>query len=128
MEGHTDEVWSVDWDLACKTAVSGSDDKTIKQWDLGTGECVETYQCGTAATQVIMHQSGTSFLSCQSGLNTEGEGIVGEITAWAVGCGTPLITTPLVGLSRYYLAASPDLSSVALCAKSQAAFDVKVWK
>ncbi|KAI8330951.1 WD40-repeat-containing domain protein [Choanephora cucurbitarum] len=40
LEGHTSEITALDTNLY--TAVSGSNDKTIRQWDLETGQCVLT--------------------------------------------------------------------------------------
>ena len=123
MEGHTYSVWSVDWDSACKTAVSGSDDTTIKQWDLGSGRCVETYQCDAATNQVFMHELGSSFLSRHVSASSQ------ELKTWAACCGTPLMTVPLLGCKYWLrLAANSDLSYVALCAESEAGFKVEVWK
>ena len=63
MEGHSHEVTSVSMDSACKTAVSGSADKTVKLWDLGSGRCIETYNHGQHVQDVMMHESGSSFLA-----------------------------------------------------------------
>ncbi|QLE57665.1 WD40 repeat domain-containing protein [Nostoc sp. TCL26-01] len=40
--GHTDAVWSVIFSNDGKTVVSGSTDKTIKVWNLDTGEVIST--------------------------------------------------------------------------------------
>jgi len=63
LEGHADWVCSVSMDSACKTAVSGSGDKTVKLWDLGSGRCMETYNHGQGVYDVMMHESGSSFLA-----------------------------------------------------------------
>ena len=94
-------------DSACKTAVSGSDDKTVKLWDLGSGQCIETYDYGQFVCDVMMHESGSSFLA--SGYSP------GRLKAWAFGTNKPLLDADLssIGVSRMRSAASRDLSVVA---------------
>nr|QNO48683.1 hypothetical protein AMAKCJMG_00017 [Methanosarcinales archaeon ANME-2c ERB4] len=44
LEGHTDVVWDVAVTPDGKTVVSGSDDNTLKVWDLATGKCRATFE------------------------------------------------------------------------------------
>ena len=44
LEGHTDVVWDVAVTPDGKTVVSGSDDNTLKVWDLKTGQCRATFE------------------------------------------------------------------------------------
>ena len=105
MEGH-----AVSMDLACKTAISGSYDKTVKLWDLGSGLCIETYDHGQNAFKVMIHESGSSFLVSD---------LKGKLKARALGTDKPLLdadlSTPQTILSGIHFAASHDLSVVATC-------------
>jgi WD40 repeat protein len=111
MEGREDQVNSVSMDSACKTAVSGSDDKTVKLWDLGSGQCIETYEHGREVCDVMMHESGSSFLSVGGGV----------VKAWATASGPdrPLLDADLSALcdpnEALVGAASRDLSRVGVC-------------
>ena len=62
MEGQDDMVKSVSMDSTCKTAVSGSPEGVVKLWDLGSGRCSQTYKFKGYIHNVIMHESGGSFL------------------------------------------------------------------
>ncbi|NJO59424.1 MAG: hypothetical protein HC836_14305 [Richelia sp. RM2_1_2] len=42
MRGHDSSVNSVAFELNGQTLISGSDDSTIKFWDIKTGECLKT--------------------------------------------------------------------------------------
>ena len=131
MEGHSHYIWSVDMDGQCRTAVSGSSDKTIKLWDLGSGRCTETYG-GHADTirDVVMHESGSSFLSS--------EYYSSVICAWAVGSTrafmrADMASSPVPGSEACYrLFASKDLLTVALCScitgPAGSRMGVSVWK
>ena len=127
MEGHRDEVNSVSMDSACKTkTVSGSDDKTVKLWDLGSVRCIKTYEYGQLVCHVMMHESGSSFVSV-------GRGIV---KAWATASGSdqPLLDADLSALcdsDDFFLgAASRDLSRVGVCFSNPDGdkIVVSVWK
>jgi len=123
MEGHADCVRSVNMDSVCKTAVSGSDDTTVKLWDLGSGQCIETYDHGQSIYDVMMHESGSSFLA---------SGFDGKFKAWAFGTGKPLLDFDLskLGPSGMRCAASRDLSLVATCyaEASRDVLGVSVWR
>jgi len=104
-------VSSVSMDSACKTAVSGSLDKTAKLWDLGSGQCIETYDHGQEVYDVMMNESGSSFLSVGGGV----------VKAWATASGSDrlLLDSGLSALcdsnSDFLGAASRDLSMVGVC-------------
>ena len=111
MDGHTNNIQSVSMDSACKTAVSGSDEETVKLWDLGTGQCIETFDHGQMVDDVMMHESGSSFLSFGGGV----------VKAWATASGPdrPLLDADLSALcdpnETFAGAASRDLSRVGVC-------------
>jgi WD40 repeat protein len=111
MDGHTDNILSVSMDSACKTAVSGSSDTAVKLWDLGSGRCIETYERGQDVFYVMMHESGSSFLSFG--------GCVAKAWATSVGPDQPLLDADLSAHCNHdeYLAgtASRDLSRVGVC-------------
>jgi WD40 repeat protein len=111
MEGHEDVVQSVSLDSACKTAVSGSGVNALKLWDLGSGQCIESYEHGQEVYDVMMHESGSSFLSVGGGV----------VKAWATASGPdrPLLDANLSALcdpdEAFVGAASRDLSRVGVC-------------
>ena len=109
MEGHEGDVYSVSMDSACKTAVSGSDGMAVKLWDLGSGQCIETFDHGQEVYDVMMHESGGSFLSVGGGV----------VKAWATASGPDrLLDADLSALCNpfvFFGAASRDLSRVGVC-------------
>ena len=132
MEGHSDAVRSVSMDSACKTAVSGSADKTVKLWELGSGQCIETYNHGQVVEDVMMHESGSSFLAF--GHNS-------SLKAWALGPQSPGLPNPWakplldadlssLDLDDMRFAASRDLSVVAAyyAEASRDVLGVSVWR
>ncbi|RKP01809.1 hypothetical protein CXG81DRAFT_11506, partial [Caulochytrium protostelioides] len=42
LQGHTQDIYSLDWSADGRAVVSGSGDRTIKVWDAETGACVMT--------------------------------------------------------------------------------------
>ena len=126
MEGHSATVCSVDMDGSCRTAVSGCYDRTFKLWDLGSGRCMETYEGHSiySADDVVMHESGSSFLS--SGQNDY------SVKTWVVGSTKAKITADFTASSppnsNSRLFASRDLSRVAYCCLSEGQIELKVWK
>ena len=63
MNGHKDTAFSISADSNFVTAVSGSWDKTVKLWDLGSGKCIDTFQHDQPLTYVHMHESGSIICS-----------------------------------------------------------------
>ena len=128
MEGHTESVGPVDMDGHCRAAVSCSYDKSVKLWDLGSGQCTETYELASVVGDVMMHESGSSFLSMDS---TSSENSI--MNAWAMGCAKPSMRVDMAALfnpsnvgSR--LLASRDLATVAYCTfTSNVRLCIRVW-
>ena len=126
MEGHSDSVWSVDMDGQCRTAVSGSVDENIKLWDLGSGSCVETYEGHNATVyEVLMHESGSSFLSHGYQSNI--------VNAWSVGSTRAIMRADMVSSCVYdsvanRVFASGDFSTVAFCSISDSQLGLCVWR
>ena len=126
MEGHTDAVWSVSMDSACKTAVSGSDDRSVKLWDLGSGRCINTYQHDQEVQNVMMHESGGTFLAVGTF----------SIKAWTTTSGSDQhilehdFSSYCNRAATVQGAASRDLSKVAMSymRPDMAGLGVKMWK
>ena len=82
-----------------------------KLWDLGSGQCIETYEHGREVCDVMMHESGSSFLSVGGGV----------VKAWATASGPdlPLLDADLSALciptADFFGAASRNLSRVGVC-------------
>ena len=129
MEGHTQFVWSVDMDGHCRTAVSGSADKTVRLWDLGSGRCSATFEGhSNTVRDVVMHESGSSFLS--SGLRDY------CVNSWDVGSSKASMQADLKDFfppadNRFSrLFALGDLSKVAYCCFSTGPLklDLRLWR
>ena len=98
----------------------------VKLWDLGSGQCTETYEMGDVE-DVVMHESGSSFLSM--GRPAQDSCIV---NAWAVGCAKPSMRVDMTASitpdwlpSR--LLASKDLATVAYCSFTNESLCIRVW-
>ena len=135
MMGHSLGVRSVDLDGHCRTAVSGSDDRTVKRWDLGSGDCLGTYEghgnC-PGVLDVVMHESGSSFLSCGRSYNNDGPS--STVNAWAVGSSEAIMEADMAvsacmpDSSTNRLFASRDLSTVAFCSINDYELELCVWR
>ncbi len=63
-EGHTDVVTSVSWSPDGRHALSGSEDKTLRLWEVSSGECLRTFEGHTSrVTSVAWSPDGRHALS-----------------------------------------------------------------
>ena len=129
MEGHSEPVMSVDMDGHCRTAISGAEDKTAKLWDLGSGRCTETYEHESTVQDVVMHESGSSFLIYKPDC-PDGDKIV---SAWAVGSTRAIMQAEMSSFCvpdvyNRRMFASRDLSMVAFCSISNSQLGLSVWR
>ena len=128
MEGHTRTVWSVDMDGHCRTAVSGSDDQMVKLWDLGSGRCSATLEGNSGLVRdVVMHESGSSFLS--SGFTDL------TVNAWAVSSSKACMRADFkaffpTGNTFSRLFANRDLSTVVYCGVNTGTrkLELRLWR
>ncbi len=51
--GHTDRIWGVALSRNGRVAISGSDDKTVRAWDMLTGRCLATLEGHTASVLCV---------------------------------------------------------------------------
>ena len=57
LEGHTSAVTSVGFSPDLRSIFSGCEDKTVKLWDIRTGQCIHTFTCATPVNTVSHHPS-----------------------------------------------------------------------
>lgn len=94
LEAHVDEVTAVHFKDT--TLISGSADKTLRQWDLETGRCVQTLDVLWASAQAAstMNTTGAAGLGMYSGgtgrVNDASADFVGALQVFdaALACGT----------------------------------------
>jgi WD40 repeat protein len=85
LEGHSDYVRSVVFSHDSTRLASASDDITVKIWDAGSGDCLQTLDIGKALSDISFHATD----SC---LHTEIGAIV--ISASAISSNTTAVTKP----------------------------------
>lgn len=61
--GHSDKVSSIAFCPHGKHMISGSMDRTIKTWDLETGECIHTIEAKSRVRSVAFNSDGTQILA-----------------------------------------------------------------
>jgi WD40 repeat protein len=62
LQDHTNWVWSVAWSEDGKILASGSDDKTVRLWDVKTGECLATLHSHTSGVFSVSFSPDGLFL------------------------------------------------------------------
>ncbi|MBW4457979.1 MAG: ribosome assembly protein 4 [Nostoc indistinguendum CM1-VF10] len=100
LEGHTNAVWSVMYSPDGKTIASGSDDNTIKIWDVTTGKAIKTLTGHTSRVDSVVYSPDGRTLASGSADKT--------IKIWDITTGQAIKT--LTGHSSYVRSVvySPD--------------------
>jgi len=75
-EGHTNNVTAVSFHPEGKWVVSGSEDGTIRIWDLRTSHLYRTYENGAPVNDVVIHPNQGELISCDQ---------AGVIRQWDLG-------------------------------------------
>lgn len=70
LAGHSDSVWSIALNSDHQTLVSGSSDKTIKVWNLNTGQLIRTLSGHTDTVRSVALSSDGQLLASGSGDKT----------------------------------------------------------
>ena len=83
-KGHTKKVLSIDLSVDGRSALSGSDDKTLKLWDVATGQCLRTFEAHTNSVHSVCLSSNGRIALSGSRDNT--------LKQWAVATGRCLRT------------------------------------
>lgn len=84
LSGHTSSVWTILVLPGDTTAVSGSLDKTIRVWDIESGECLKTLKDQLAQIMVLKNYQEDMMISCDSD---------GAIKIWSVSKGFSVLTS-----------------------------------
>jgi WD40 repeat protein len=67
LEGHSSSVWGVALSADCKRAISSSDDRTLKVWNLESGVSVATFTCDFPTRCCTIHGTQTILAGDESG-------------------------------------------------------------
>lgn len=118
--GHSSSVWSVAFGPGGDTLVSGSQDGTIKLWDLATGAELRTFAHGSIVNSLILSPDGKTLVS---------GGVAGSIRQWDLESGKELrsIKGPSAkGFSSltYSIALSPDRKTLASGSEDK---NIRLW-
>lgn len=66
LEGHTDSVYSIRYSPDGKTLASGSLDKTVRIWDIKSGECLHVLKGHSDAVHYVCYSPDGKTLSSSS--------------------------------------------------------------
>jgi len=118
LKGHKQQVFSVSYSTDGKTLASGSEDKTIKLWDVATGKEKATLNRHSALC-LAYSPDGTTLVSVGGGVVKRA-----EITLWDVATGTE--KAKFEGHTSWVLsvAFSPDGKTLASASQDQT---VNLW-
>ncbi|MFN6539367.1 MAG: ribosome assembly protein 4, partial [Nostoc sp. EkiNYC01] len=116
LEGHSSRVWGVVFSPDGKTLASGSDDKTIKLWDVSTGKAIKTLTGHSSAVISVVFSPDGKTLASGSSDNT--------IKLWDVSTGKAIKT--LTGHSSAVISVvfSPDGKTLASGSSDKT---IKLW-
>ena len=121
-------IISVSMDSVCQTAASASFEGTALLWDLGSGQRINNYDVGFDLRHIMMHESGSLFLTSYSDASFK---------AWSTVSGheKPIFQSDVdpscgYGIFNPSIAASRDLSRVGMCYMNadESELKVSVWK
>ncbi|KAJ3080100.1 hypothetical protein HK102_003303 [Quaeritorhiza haematococci] len=143
-EGHRDYVWAVAVSPDGKTVYSGSNDKTVKAWDAGTGACLRTFEGHRhIVLAVAVSPNGRTVYSGSADETFEGHRLMvlavavspngrtvysgsadDTVMAWDAGTGACLRTFEGHNVSVFAVAVSPDGKTVYSVSRDKT---VKAW-
>ena len=107
LEGHRSWVNSVVFSPDSKTLASGSDDNTIRLWDVSTGTEIRTLEGHTDDVEsVVFSPDGTRLASASPGWDR-------SMRLWNVSTGTKIRTIKRKGVNFYSVVFSPDGKTLA---------------
>ncbi|MEM9091561.1 MAG: serine/threonine-protein kinase [Cyanobacteria bacterium P01_F01_bin.53] len=116
LSGHQSTVWSVIFSADENALISGSEDTTIKIWNLNTGEVEKTLAENNAAIRTIQKSfDGTTLMS---------GGADGTLTVWSLPIGEPLRSQQAHDATIWSIEVHPNGQQFATASSDQT---VKVW-
>ncbi len=116
LSGHQSTVWSVIFSADENALISGSEDTTIKIWNLNTGEVEKTLAENNAAIRTIQKSSdGTTLMS---------GGADGTLTVWSLPIGEPLRSQQAHDATIWSIEVHPNGQQFATASSDQT---IKVW-
>ena len=119
LRGHTLYVISVDFSPDSSLLVSGSWDRSIRIWDVSTGEEIKNITARGQVDAVLFMPDGKSIASTDRS---------GGLTIWDVASGKELLRVPAPTRSNSYLALSPDGRTIAIGGSGSGLWDVTSGK
>ena len=115
LKGHKDGVRSVAYGPDGKFIASGSDDNTIKLWDVATGECIKTFEGHTSGVCYVAYSPDGKYIASGSYDNS--------IKLWNVAIGECVNTFKGHTRTVYSVAFSPDGKYIV----SYSIWELKIW-
>lgn len=116
-DGHTGNVTALGFHRDGKWMYTGSEDKTIKIWDLRAPNCQREYECNAAVNTVVLHPNQAELISGDQ----QGNIRVWDLTANA--CSRELVPAGAVGVRS--LSVSADATRLVAANNSGACF---IWR